>query len=313
VAESSGPNGWWATSWTKADGDGFFGKPVTVTTNKSTTILVRYTRYVTDYDAAFHSPVWGAYTVDSTTVANDLSGKRTASNPDFKRPSKFMQEPLVVALSKRLHVEAAKHETFGDAVDPRYPVTPASLTAQQALAKPSIIQRGHMVPNNALKCTGTYEEGQLAQKETFSVANIVPQMKLSNAPSWSALESACLDWAKEIGQVWLFVGPIYHNKTNPVLTAKRTTGEKLVVPSPDELYYVVIGKRGGKTAAVGFKMPHIPEIIDFHKFAVSVDEIEKATGINFMPALGEPNPAESSYDPAWLKTPARRAVEDDDS
>ena len=34
--------------------------------------------------------------------------------------------------------------------------------------------------------------------------------------------------------------------------------------------------------------------------AVPIDEIEKATGINFMPALNEPNPLEETVDQRWL-------------
>lgn len=307
VAEKAGKHGWWASTWSKTDGSGFFGMPVPLssgTENKDTNIVIRYTRYATDYDVDFHAPVWGAYTIDKSAVENDLSGKRTAGNPDFARPSRFFQEPLVVALSAHLGIPAASHETFTDAIDPLYP-------PKKARGDPANIQRGHMVPNNAMKCQGTYEEGQTAQLESFSVANIVPQMAKSNAPSWSALESACFDWANELGQVWLIVGPVFNDHQHPTFEEKRTTHEKEIVPCPDELFYVVIGKRNGKTSAIGFLMPHVPEYVDFKTKAVPVQKIQELTGLNFMPDLGEPNAVEATYDPAWLQTPSRKGTKDD--
>jgi DNA/RNA endonuclease G (NUC1) len=301
-----GKNGWWASSWTTADGAGFFGEPIplTATVSTDTNVIVRYTRYTTDYDARFHSPIWGAYTVDATTVANDISGERPASNPDFARPSRFFQEPLVVAISDHLGIPAASHDTFTDAIDPLYPPT-------KAKGDPANIQRGHMVPNNAMKCEGTYEEGQCAQLESFSVANIVPQMAKSNSPSWSALESACLDWANELGQVWVIVGPIYHDKEHPNFAQSRATHQAQIVPCPDELFYVIIGKRGGKTSAIGFVMPHVPDYIDFRTKAVPVQKIQELVGLDFMPDLGEPNPIEATIDPGWLQAKPRKGSRDD--
>lgn len=319
LAEKTGKTGWWARSWSKGDGNGFFGKPelATKTENTDTNIVIRYTRYSTEYDVEFHSPVWGAYTLDKTAVKNDVDGERPASNPDFARPGQFFQEPLVVARSKTLDVVAASHGTFTSTFDPRFPFLKEGAGVSADDAKKSkadrSIQRGHMVPNNAMKCQGVKEQGQTAQIESFSVANIVPQMAKSNAPSWSGLESACFDWANELGQVWLIVGPVYHDRENPIYIKKVKDGSEQILPSPDELFYVVIGKRNGKTAAIGFLMPHDPTIIDYKSKAVSVDEIEKKTGLNFMPELAEPNAIEATVDPVWLQTQPRKETKDEDN
>jgi len=318
VAEKRGKQGWWARSWTRTDGAGFFGKPTRTKTveNPDSTITLRYTRYSTEYDVEFHSPVWGAYTINAVTVANDESGERPASNPDFARPGQFFQEPLVLNRSTVLDVVAASHGTFTSTFDPRYPPVKVGngVTAAEAkrLTGDRAIQRGHMVPNNAMKSQGTVEEGQTAQIESFSVANIVPQMAKSNAPTWAALEGACFDWAKELGQVWLFVGPVYRDRESPVFIRKVKDGAEQVVPSPDALYYVVIGRRTGVTAAIGFLVPHVPDVIDFRAKAVPVDEIERITGLNFMPDLGEPNQIETIVEPVWLQTRFRGERREDD-
>jgi len=170
-----------------------------------------------------------------------------------------------------------------------------------------------MVPNNAMKCQGTIEQGQTAQIESFSVANIVPQMAKSNAPTWSGLESACFDWAHELGQVWLIVGPVYHDRENPTYIKKVKDGSEQSLPSPDELFYVVIGKRDGKTAAVGFLLPHEPTVLDYKAYAVTVDVIEQKTSLNFMPDIPEANnTVEAAFDPAWLRTKPRKPAADED-
>lgn len=157
--EAQGANGWWATTWQPIDAVGFYGKPVptTATHSRTGTVTIRYTYYATEYDAVRHTPVWAAYSVDRDAVAADFSGKRTASNPDFERP-KFFRDPLLKTFSDRLNVDSATHETFGDAMHPSYPIS-ASLSEPQARAKPEFLERGHMVPNNAMKSSGSYEEG----------------------------------------------------------------------------------------------------------------------------------------------------------
>jgi DNA/RNA endonuclease G (NUC1) len=300
VPAKPGKTGWWARSWTPQDAAGFQGMPVSMHAADApdACIVIRYTRYSTQYDAEFHSPIWGAYTLDAIAVQNAESGERAASNPDYARPSKFFQEPLVVALSRKLDLVAASHGTFTQTYDPRFPFKSVKE------GYPRSIQRGHMVNNNAMKCQGTPEQGQVAQIESFSVANIVPQMAACNSPTWAALEQACFDWAKELGQVWLLVGPIYRHREAPTYICKLGTDAEQVLPSPDALWYVVIGKRNGRVSAIGFIIPHEPVILDYHTKAVSVDEVERETGINFMPDMGEPNPPEAVVDPAWLKLPA---------
>lgn len=316
VPAKQGKTGWWARSWTRQDAAGFHGMPVSRqdTEAPDTCIVLRYTRYALEYDADFHSPVWGAYTLDSVAVQNVESGERTSSNPDFARPAKFFQEALVVALSRKLDLVAASHGTFTQTYDPRFPFKGAASGSGQITKEnyPRSIQRGHMVNNNAMKCQGTPEQGQVAQIESFSVANIVPQMAACNSPTWAALEQTCFDWAKELGQVWLIVGPIYRHPEAPTYIRKLGSNAEQVLPSPDALFYVVIGKRNGRFNAIGFVIPHEPVVRDYHTMAVSVDEVERETGINFMPEMGEPNPIEGVVDPAWLKL-SRPSPKDMDS
>lgn len=298
------PVGWWATSWTTIDGSGFFGKPATRTANLAETISIRYTQFTSTYDARLRAPRWAAYTLKSSAVDTEYAGTRSSTQPAYRRPSAFFQEPLVLSLSSSLGLEPAADRTYTDSIDPRFPIL-EDLTPKKAQVHPRIIQRGHMVPNNAMKSTGNAAEGRRAQLESFSLANVVPQMRNSNAPTWAALESACFDWARELDQIWVIVGPVFDAPLRPALMRKRTKDENTSIAVPDSIFCVVIGKRENNVSAIGFLLPHTPEELDFRLYAFQVDEIEMRTGLNFMPELGEPNSAEVVFQSAWLHTPAR--------
>ena len=50
------------------------------------------------------------------------------------------------------------------------------------------ITRGHLASNVEMKSLGDPEEGLQAQKDSFSLANVVPQMQRHNAPIWAKLD-----------------------------------------------------------------------------------------------------------------------------
>lgn len=290
---------WGAQSWTEGDLAGFHGMPVAPPVDKEDAILLRYHYYVTNFNLKDNVPVWGAYTITSLAVQNRLSGERSASKPMFKRP-KFWTDPEVRQASEQRGYTVSTDAMFVDTMDPNYPLSP-TLTGRQAQRLPNYIQRGHVVPNDAMKQCGDLKQGAQAQKESFSLANVVPELAEFNAPTWSRLEVMCFAWAKELGQVWVIVGPIYDH-THPTYLTKRVGGTVEPIVVPDAVFCVVIGRRDGKTAAVGFVIKQTPESVDFRTRACPVDVIEARTGINFMPNLGEPCPAEETFDAKWLKT-----------
>ncbi len=54
------------------------------------------------------------------------------------------------------------------------------------------------------------EEGLQAQKDSFSLANVVPQLQRHNAPIWAKLEDECLEAARRLGTtVGVVSGPVY--------------------------------------------------------------------------------------------------------
>ena len=78
------------------------------------------------------------------------------------------------------------------------------------------------------------------------------------------------------------------------------------IPIPTAFFKVIISVDEGKRSAVGFIVPHRNDLFDKTKvdrglsaLIVPIRDIERATGINFMPALGDNNAMELSRATDW--------------
>lgn len=145
--------------------------------------------------------------------------------------------------------------------------------------------RGHMAPNRAIAvCYGAE-----AQKETFLMSNVTPQLHGLNAAFWESMESRVIErYTKRFGQVWIVCGPVYDaHKT------QRKIGDGVTVP--DAFFLIVsahesegtgeIADKGGVVRTEAFLVPHkeISAREDPTRFLVSVRDIENRTGLNFFP------------------------------
>ena len=111
-----------------------------------------------------------------------------------------------------------------------------------------------------------------AASETFLMSNVVPQKIGFNKYIWKVLERLVREWAKE--------GNILYIAAGPVLTDAPfgTFGEnKVAIPIR---YYKVICDVNGERA-IGFLFRGNTSTGTLTSFAVTVDEIEKITGIDF--------------------------------
>ncbi|MDZ4797737.1 MAG: DUF1016 N-terminal domain-containing protein [Bryobacteraceae bacterium] len=148
--------------------------------------------------------------------------------------------------------------------------------------------RGHMASNLEMKGHGDDNAGMQSQQESFSFANVCPQMQGHNAPLWSSLEGDCLELAAKLGRVAVFTGPVYRTTDDEQLPTTDAPKGKCNIPIPTHFYKIIIATVDGHTEALGFLIPHQADLKADQRFdfAVSVRKIEKAAGINFMPALG---------------------------
>jgi endonuclease G, mitochondrial len=108
--------------------------------------------------------------------------------------------------------------------------------------------------------------------ETYLMSNIVPQKVGFNKYLWTGLEQLVREWAKEGNTLYIASGPIL--KDGPF----GTFGENKVA-IPTRYYKVILDAHNER--AVGFIFRVNSSSGTLKSYAVSVDEVEKATGIDF--------------------------------
>ena len=139
--------------------------------------------------------------------------------------------------------------------------------------------RGHLTPNYAISvCYGAE-----AQKETFFLSNIVPQLHALNAGLWKDIEQRIVKrYVERYGEVWVQVGPLY--SAHPKMVGR--------LPVPDQFWMVISEYEHDKKGirAIAYLVPHEEKWRDAEltRYVVSVRQIEKLTGLNFFPKLPQP-------------------------
>ena len=116
-----------------------------------------------------------------------------------------------------------------------------------------------------------------AFNETFYTSNISPQKHAFNAGIWNTLEQKTRYWAAKYDGVYVVTGG--------VLAPNLKTIGKEDVTVPHYFYKIVLDNSRGDYKVIAFLLPHEDSEKPLHTFVVSIDEIEKMTGINFFPNL----------------------------
>ena len=130
--------------------------------------------------------------------------------------------------------------------------------------------RGHLAPVADMKWDAQ------AMQESFLLSNISPQVNSFNGGIWKKLEDWCRGLAVRRGCLWVVTGPVF-----PEDEDHETIGRSKVTV-PKFFYKVVYDEREGRM--IGFIMPNRPNK-NIYKFAMAVDEVEEATGLDFFSAL----------------------------
>jgi endonuclease G len=137
--------------------------------------------------------------------------------------------------------------------------------------KNSGFDRGHLCP------AGDKRYSQAAHDETFLTSNISPQEHKFNAGIWNDLEQKVRYWARKYDGVFVVTGGVLKE-------GLQTIGEEYV-SVPEQFYKVLIDNNSGKIKMIAFLMTHKDSNKPLYEFVVSVDEVEKLTGIDFFPEL----------------------------
>lgn len=128
--------------------------------------------------------------------------------------------------------------------------------------------RGHLIPAADLSWS---EE---AMSGSFYLSNMSPQVGDFNRGIWSKLEATVRTFADIEGAVYVATGPVLAD--GPYKTIGKSK-----VSVPNAYYKVVLDYQEPEYKAIGFVLPNEGSKKDLQKFAVSIDEVEELTGIDF--------------------------------
>ena len=156
---------------------------------------------------------------------------------------------------------------------------------------------------------GRYDKGHMApaedsdwdaeaSRETYYLSNVAPMVgRKLNRTLWKRLEEEVRNWAQCSNQLYVVTGPVL---PTDFARAQRIGPSRLVVPT--HFYKVVYQPHTRRTAA--FLVPNAEqEGKAFERYATSVDEVEKRTGLDFFAAL--PDALEAEAEARVSSTPWR--------
>ena len=146
--------------------------------------------------------------------------------------------------------------------------------------------RGHCFPHADAKGRGLECEYQ-----SYSMANVMPQLPSLNRKIWLRLEEDVRSWTTNYGELWVITGPVETNATNVI------GHHDVFVP---EACYKIIAKTNPSLDVIAFMMPQ-SATGGVSNFVTSVDHIESLTGLDFFSDLSSnlANTVESKTNTLW--------------
>ncbi|MEL6390419.1 MAG: DNA/RNA non-specific endonuclease [Bacteroidota bacterium] len=130
--------------------------------------------------------------------------------------------------------------------------------------------RGHMAP------AGDMAFSKEAMKQSFYMSNMSPQKIPFNGGIWRELEETVRDWAYKYGEVQVVTGPVLDGIDEFIGDAE------VGVPS---YFYKVIYRDNPSPESIGFLMPNEVSKRPIMDYAVTVDDVEQRTGLDFYRGL----------------------------
>jgi endonuclease G len=151
---------------------------------------------------------------------------------------------------------------------------PEQYRSKLADYKSSGFSRGHLCPSADRRCSDDQN------KQTFFLSNIQPQWQNHNGVLWSNFEKKVRDWADICDTLYVVKAAtirsdqVYEEKCNG----------KLLVPRYFYMALLAYYKETDKYEAMALWTVHEDKSVtgaDFKDYAISIDELEELTGIDF--------------------------------
>ena len=195
----------------------------------------------------------------------------------------------------RANLDAAKTLSRKDSFHPESSL-PAQDRAELRDYARSGYDRGHMSPNADFA-------NRSAQAESFSLANMVPQVHANNAGIWAGIEGAARQMATDEGELYVVSGPAF------IGSDIKQVGNVLV---PTHIWKVLYSPKQQRAGAYVVTNDETREYS-----TVSVSDLEKMVGISLLPGVsravrdgGMELPRPSSKRGRKAKSPAQEPQEE---
>ena len=232
-------------------------------------IILRRIAYITSYNRNTKNPNWVAWHLT-----------REHANGDYPRKG----APYYDENGKAIGIEPFSPEIVcGDYfVDMQVPASRQEHSDWRE--RPRGMDHGHMCP--AADCK--WDKG--AMNQSFLLTNMCPQNHGLNGGDWDYLENRCRSWAKKYVDIYIVAGPIFYDEV------KASFGKNKIA-IPDAFFKVVLCLHG-TPKALGFIFQNEDARHDIDYYLVTVDEVEKITGLDFFSSLEDSveNAVESTSD-----------------
>lgn len=131
--------------------------------------------------------------------------------------------------------------------------------------------RGHLAPAADLSWS------EVTMKESFYMSNMSPQKPGFNRGIWKKLEGYVRQWASDNNAIYIVTGGVLNNIDQYIGTSN--------VGVPKYYYKVILDYTGPEKKGIGFILPNQSSSKKLQLSAVSIDEVEALTGINFFHSL----------------------------
>ena len=137
--------------------------------------------------------------------------------------------------------------------------------------KGSGYDRGHLAPAADM---GWSKE---AMEESFFYSNMSPQVQSFNRGIWKKLEEQVRTWAIENEEIFVVTGPVLKEGL-PTIGPNK-------VSVPEYYYKAILDYRDPDKKAIALLLPNQASKKPLPGFAISIDQLESETGIDFFPKL----------------------------
>ena len=137
--------------------------------------------------------------------------------------------------------------------------------------KGSGYDRGHLCPAGDMKIS------KIAMSESFYMTNMSPQSPSFNRGIWKSLESIVRTWAIENDEIYVVTGPILTDIIGSIGSNS--------VSIPKYYYKVILDYKEPELKGIGFVLENAKSKSSLVSYAISIDNVEELTGIDFFPSL----------------------------